>query len=152
LLQKSDHKTFSRSSKLFFFKTQNASILHPSILAKCMMPILEGKKPRLSGTGSKHDYGSSGRLAQPLRQTSSGFPPPPSIACAAPFYTSRCDIAYLCDFNSIWLNLTSNEITGPLACTAIISAPRSFQFSLLQIKKQDLTVTPGSWMRIKRGT
>ena len=44
-----------------------------------------------------------------------------------------------------------NGLVGIYPSRGIILVPIEEMASLLQIKKQDLTVTPGSWVRIKRG-
>lgn len=44
-----------------------------------------------------------------------------------------------------------NGLVGVYPSRGIVLVPIDEMASLLQIKKQDLTVTPGSWVRIKRG-
>ncbi|EMD36765.1 hypothetical protein CERSUDRAFT_137024 [Gelatoporia subvermispora B] len=44
-----------------------------------------------------------------------------------------------------------NGLVGVFPSRGIVLVPIEEMASLLQIKKQDLTVTPGSWVRIKRG-
>ncbi|KAH9931558.1 uncharacterized protein B0H18DRAFT_989959 [Fomitopsis serialis] len=44
-----------------------------------------------------------------------------------------------------------NGLVGVFPSRGIVLVPIDEMASLLQIKKQDLTVTPGSWVRIKRG-
>ena len=44
-----------------------------------------------------------------------------------------------------------NGLVGIYPSRGVILVPIEEMASLLQIKKQDLTVTPGSWVRIKRG-
>ncbi|KAJ7675048.1 hypothetical protein B0H17DRAFT_1016531 [Mycena rosella] len=50
------------------------------------------------------------------------------------------------------VNLACNGLVGVYLSRGITLVPIDEMASLLQIKKQDLTVTPGSWVRIKRGT
>ena len=44
-----------------------------------------------------------------------------------------------------------NGLVGIYPSRGIVLVPIEEMASLLQIKKQDLTVTPGSWVRIRRG-
>ena len=50
------HKKTFVFSKLFFFKSQNTFISHPSILCKCNMPIPKGIKLYLSATSTEHNF------------------------------------------------------------------------------------------------
>ncbi|KAJ7497170.1 transcription elongation factor SPT5 [Mycena latifolia] len=50
------------------------------------------------------------------------------------------------------VSLACNGLVGVYLSRGIQLVPIEEMASLLQIKKQDLTVTPGSWVRIKRGT
>jgi transcription elongation factor SPT5 len=49
------------------------------------------------------------------------------------------------------VNHACNGLVGVYPSRGIALVPIEEMASLLQIKKQDLTVTPGSWVRIKRG-
>ncbi|KAH7910380.1 hypothetical protein BJ138DRAFT_1114128 [Hygrophoropsis aurantiaca] len=49
------------------------------------------------------------------------------------------------------VNMACKGLVGVYPSRGIILVPIEEMASLLQIKKQDLTVTPGSWVRIKRG-
>ncbi len=49
------------------------------------------------------------------------------------------------------VNEACNGLVGIYPSRGIVLVPIEEMASLLQIKKQDLTVTPGSWVRIRRG-
>ncbi|KAJ7647456.1 transcription elongation factor Spt5 [Roridomyces roridus] len=54
--------------------------------------------------------------------------------------------------SSAQVSQACNGLVGVYLSRGIQLVPIEEMASLLQIKKQDLTVTPGSWVRIKRGT
>ena len=49
------------------------------------------------------------------------------------------------------VNEACNGLVGIYPSRGIVLVPIEEMASLLQIKKQDVTITPGSWVRVRRG-